>query len=186
MNVFCQTVKKVKRKSKKSSLADMLIILISLLFSVIISPLFCTCRAVPLNSITPVGETTVNIWPLPSQFTSGNETLLLDPDVSLAVGGSGGSSVIVKEAFQRYRGIIFKHASRRNVVYNIKKIMIIVQSNNEEVCYSIWYDDDEDVCVCFDIFEWLFVVLLTASAWRGWELFIVSDEEWWSFYCWTS
>ena len=62
----------------------------------------------------------------------------MDPDLALVVGGDGGSSDIVREAFLRYRGIIFKHSSRflklrGRSVYDISKIRITVHSSSEVV-----------------------------------------------------
>ncbi|KAL5733332.1 hypothetical protein ACOSQ2_033024 [Xanthoceras sorbifolium] len=83
------------------------------------------------------------IWPLPAQFTSGNETLSVDPELSLALSGNGGRSRIVKEAFDRYKAIIFKQTSSRASVYkllrgmrsgyDITKLSIIVHSDSEEL-----------------------------------------------------
>ncbi|XP_024970541.1 beta-hexosaminidase 1 [Cynara cardunculus var. scolymus] len=79
------------------------------------------------------------LWPLPSEFTSGNETLAVDPDLSLSVSGNGGNSVIITEAFERYRTIIFKHVGSskfggiRTLGYDISKLTIVVNSNDEEL-----------------------------------------------------
>ncbi|KAL2555808.1 Beta-hexosaminidase 1 [Forsythia ovata] len=76
------------------------------------------------------------IWPLPSEFSFGNQTLTVDPNLSLAIGGNGGSSSIVKEAFERYKLIIFKHHSKLSkygASYDIGKLNVIVHSANEEL-----------------------------------------------------
>lgn len=76
------------------------------------------------------------LWPLPSKFTSGNETLTVDPDLTISVSGNGGNSVIISEAFERYRNIIFKHTSgveKKKLGSDITKLSIILHSNNEEV-----------------------------------------------------
>lgn len=82
------------------------------------------------------------LWPLPSQYTFGNQTLSVDPNISLVLEGNGGSSDIVKEAFQRYKNIIFKHNSKvssSGLAYDIQKLNIIVHSENEEVmCVLLW------------------------------------------------
>lgn len=86
------------------------------------------------------------LWPMPSDFTFGNATLSVDPHLSLATAGDGGNSEILKAAFDRYRGIIFKHASgvsmfdkfwgrRRTFVYDISELKIVVQSDSEEVSW---------------------------------------------------
>ncbi|XP_027184788.1 beta-hexosaminidase 1 [Coffea eugenioides] len=77
------------------------------------------------------------LWPLPAQYTFGNQTLTVDPNLSLVLSGNGGASGIVKEAVQRYKDLIFKHSSKvpstSGVVYDIQKLSIIVQSDNEEL-----------------------------------------------------
>lgn len=85
------------------------------------------------------------LWPLPAEFTSGEETLSMDPSLSLTVAGNGGGSPIVRAAFDRYMGMIFKHAYNRAsslltrirflsmVEYDITSLKIIVHSDSEEV-----------------------------------------------------
>ncbi|CAH9065387.1 unnamed protein product [Cuscuta europaea] len=84
---------------------------------------------------TELDESLTYLWPLPSEFTSGNETLTVDPNISLSLTGNGGSSVIVKEAFERYKNIIFKHGSKVSTSgdYDIKQLSVIVHSDNEEL-----------------------------------------------------
>ncbi|XAR66318.1 Beta-N-acetylhexosaminidase [Bertholletia excelsa] len=97
-------------------------------------------RALGLNSVSQLDGSLVYLWPLPSNFTFGDYTLSVDPDLSLIVSGSGGGSAIVREAFERYRAIIFKHGSwismlklRVNMVYDLSKLRIVVHSDNEEL-----------------------------------------------------
>lgn len=90
------------------------------------------------NSTSELDDSLVYLWPLPSQFTFGKDVLAVDPDLSLDVGGDGGNSDIVKEAFLRYRGIIFKHSTRFSKLrgrsmYDISKIRITVHSDSEVV-----------------------------------------------------
>ncbi|KAL0002993.1 hypothetical protein SO802_016774 [Lithocarpus litseifolius] len=109
----------------------------------ILSLSLCVSQTLALNSVPePDASALTYLWPLPSEFTSGNRTLSVDPDLSLAVGGIGGNSAIVRAAFDRYRAIIFKHTSGisifsrftgRSSVYDICKLKIIVNSNNEEL-----------------------------------------------------
>ncbi|CAA7041411.1 unnamed protein product [Microthlaspi erraticum] len=85
------------------------------------------------------------IWPLPAEFSSGEETLSVDPGVSLIVAGDGGGSPIVRAAFERYMGMIFKHTYGRAssllarirflrmVEYDITSLNIIVHSESEEL-----------------------------------------------------
>ncbi|KAH6762676.1 beta-hexosaminidase 1 [Perilla frutescens var. hirtella] len=83
------------------------------------------------------GDSPTYIWPLPSQYTSGNQTLTVDPNLTLITSGNGGGSLIVSEAFDRYKRIIFEHASLKlpssGVDYDLKKLSILVHSDNEEL-----------------------------------------------------
>ncbi|KAL0317217.1 UNVERIFIED_CONTAM: Beta-hexosaminidase 1 [Sesamum angustifolium] len=83
----------------------------------------------------------VYIWPLPWQYTSGNETLTVDPNLSLVTSGNGGGSLIVSEAFDRYKRMIFEHASsvshRAGVDYDLTKLSVVVHSGNEEVFQDV-------------------------------------------------
>jgi hexosaminidase len=64
--------------------------------------------------------------------------------VTLIVAGNGGGSLIIRAAFDRYMGIIFKHASGRGsllsrirflkmVEYDITSLKIVVHSDSEEL-----------------------------------------------------
>ncbi|KAF8396729.1 hypothetical protein HHK36_018359 [Tetracentron sinense] len=95
-------------------------------------------RFLGFKSISELDDSLVYLWPLPSSFNYGNDTISVDPDLSLEVGGSGGSSAIVSEAFQRCKEVMFKHSYRfssldstRKGVYDINKIRIVVGSDNE-------------------------------------------------------
>lgn len=86
------------------------------------------------NDFNPNSSSPVYLWPLPSNFTFGNQTLSIDPDLSLTVSGNVGNSVIVNDAFYRYRKIIFKHETKlRNVAYDIRRISVVVHSDDQEV-----------------------------------------------------
>lgn len=82
----------------------------------------------------------VHLWPLPYEFAHGNDTLSVDPDLLLSVGGNGGGSSIVRDAFRRYRSIVFRHVrpSRRfglrwrwEARYDVISIRVIVHSPDE-------------------------------------------------------
>ncbi|XP_011076894.1 beta-hexosaminidase 1 [Sesamum indicum] len=77
------------------------------------------------------------IWPLPWQYTSGNQTFTVDPKLSLVTSGNGGGSLIVSEAFDRYKRMIFEHASSvshsTGVDYDLTKLNVVVHSGNEEL-----------------------------------------------------
>ncbi|RZC76865.1 hypothetical protein C5167_000979 [Papaver somniferum] len=84
-------------------------------------------------------DSIVYIWPLPSKYTYGNNTISINPDLSLEISGNGGYSIIVSEGFQRYREIIFKHHSRKKsgVLYDVNKLKIIVNSDNETLNLNV-------------------------------------------------
>ncbi|CAI8592166.1 unnamed protein product [Vicia faba] len=85
------------------------------------------------------------LWPLPSNFTSGNYSLSVDPSLTHSVIGNGGVaySPLLDSAFERYRSIIFKHAgfgfgrklraSFSVVPYDITTLNIVLHSDNEEL-----------------------------------------------------
>jgi len=95
------------------------------------------------------------LWPLPSNFTSGNHSLSVDPSLTLSLIGNGGVAYfpILDAAFDRYKGIIFKHAGfefgkgfvrklRERislVAYDVVGLNIVVHSDDDEVNF---------VCVC--------------------------------------
>ena len=91
------------------------------------------------------------LWPLPAEFTSGGDTLSVDPALTLSVAGNGGGSAILREAFGRYRGIVFKNTAgvgfsfirklRERLVssvsaFDVDTLKITVHSDNEEV--RVW------------------------------------------------
>ncbi|KAK6933242.1 Beta-hexosaminidase, eukaryotic type, N-terminal [Dillenia turbinata] len=90
------------------------------------------------NSTINLDDSLVYLWPLPSHFTFGDDTLSVDPDLSLSLAGVGGNSPILTEAFQRYLKIIFKHNSRVSgdnlrggLIYDIGELKITVNSDDE-------------------------------------------------------
>ncbi|KAJ8542223.1 hypothetical protein K7X08_017089 [Anisodus acutangulus] len=83
-------------------------------------------------------ESLTYIWPLPSQFTSGNNTLTVNPNLTLDFTGNAGSgSVVVEEAFERYKKIIFKHGANKLAkagdYYDVNRVTVIVHSDNDEL-----------------------------------------------------
>ncbi|KAL6496786.1 Beta-hexosaminidase 1 [Orobanche hederae] len=84
-----------------------------------------------------IDETLTYIWPLPSNYTSGNQSLTVDPNLSLVTSGIGGKSSFVLQAFERYKAIIFKHVSSKlpdtGINYDLTKLNIIVHSVDEEL-----------------------------------------------------
>lgn len=98
----------------------------------------CFSRAVGLNSTSELDNPFVYVWPLPAEFAYGDKTLSVDPDLLLTVDGCGGKSIIIREAFERYRAIIFKHTSgisirklRGGSKYDVSGLRIIVHSDSE-------------------------------------------------------
>ena len=106
--------------------------------------LFWVSQLLVLNSGFELDESLTYIWPLPSEFTSGNETLTVDPTLSLSVLGKGGDLKILREGFERYKKIIFKHVSGVSIfeklrgirsVYDISELRIILNSDSEEASW---------------------------------------------------
>ncbi|RDX63576.1 Beta-hexosaminidase 1, partial [Mucuna pruriens] len=77
------------------------------------------------------------IWPLPAKFSFGNESLSVDPALSLS--GNAVASPIVRDAFDRYKRIVFKHGDRFSFLrtlraaYDVTKLSITVHSYSEEL-----------------------------------------------------
>ncbi|GLT66916.1 hypothetical protein SLA2020_392560 [Shorea laevis] len=103
---------------------------------------FFISQNVVLGIAFDLDESQTYIWPLPSEFSSGSNTLYVDPSMLLTVSGDGGNSVIIREAFERYKRVIFKHAAGfsifgkfmgRGSVYDISKLRVIVHSQSEEL-----------------------------------------------------
>ncbi|XP_009631516.1 beta-hexosaminidase 1 [Nicotiana tomentosiformis] len=85
------------------------------------------------HKTTELDESLTYLWPLPSQFTFGNDTLTVDPNLSIVFTGNGVGSVIVKEAFERYKKIIFKHGSKSGEFFDVTQLTVIVHSDNDEL-----------------------------------------------------
>ncbi|XP_006654923.1 beta-hexosaminidase 1 [Oryza brachyantha] len=82
-----------------------------------------------------VGGDPVYLWPLPKSFTSGSQTLLVDPDLALDAQGPGGGAAAVAEAFERYRKLTFSpwaHAARNGSGgYDVARLAVVVASADE-------------------------------------------------------
>ncbi|XP_019452564.1 PREDICTED: beta-hexosaminidase 1-like [Lupinus angustifolius] len=105
-------------------------------------PLFLSSQTIAITvKPTPQQPLSFNslpfIWPLPKKFTFGNESLSLDPKLSLS--GNAVFSPILRAAFDRYKGIVFKNTDRYGLVttfktvYDVAKLKIIVHSYSEEL-----------------------------------------------------
>lgn len=112
-------------------------------------------RGTPLDiTFDQSDETPTYLWPLPAEYTSGNEALDVDPALKLTVAGNGGGSAVLRAGFDRYRGIVFKHTGlglgfsfmrklRERLVssvsaYDVDTLNITVHSDNEEVGAVVW------------------------------------------------
>ncbi|XP_015942301.1 beta-hexosaminidase 1 [Arachis duranensis] len=100
----------------------------------------CVSEAVAAGTLNPTPRSSPSlpfIWPLPAAFTFGNHTLSVDPALSLA--GNAASSAILRAAFDRYRGIVFKHSDRYGFLrtlrttYDVSKLQINVQSHTDQL-----------------------------------------------------
>lgn len=114
------------------------------IFSVLLIAIFCVAFCDSSSSVSEVNESLslTYLWPLPLEFNFGNNSLSVDPGLSLAVAGNGGHSPIIRAAFDRYRRIIFKHSNGnylfgrlrgRRLAYDISKLTIVVASDSEDV-----------------------------------------------------
>ncbi|KAJ6983227.1 hypothetical protein NC653_026137 [Populus alba x Populus x berolinensis] len=99
--------------------------------------LFTICTFL-LYSSAELDDNLTYVWPLPAKFSSGNNTLSVDPELSLVFDGKGGDSSIIKDGFGRYKKIIFKHSTKsssvnKRLVFDIGVLKIVVLSDNEEL-----------------------------------------------------
>ncbi|XP_060212628.1 beta-hexosaminidase 1 [Lycium barbarum] len=90
------------------------------------------------HQTTKLDESLTYIWPLPSKFTSGNNTITVNPNLTLDfTGNTGSGSGVIEEAFERYKKIIFKHGSNKlsktGDYFDVNKVTVIVHSDNHEL-----------------------------------------------------
>ncbi|KAG4947217.1 hypothetical protein JHK87_043224 [Glycine soja] len=86
------------------------------------------------------------------EFTSGGNTLSVDPAFTLSVAGNGGGSAILRAAFDRYRGIVFKNIAsvgfsfirklREQLVssvsaFDVDTLKITIHSDHEELQFGV-------------------------------------------------
>ncbi|XP_039023515.1 beta-hexosaminidase 1-like isoform X2 [Hibiscus syriacus] len=95
-----------------------------------------------VNSGFHLNRSLTYIWPLPYELTSGNETLTVNPALSLSIIGRGGNFKILREGFRRYKKIIFsftygvpvsKNSRRIRSIFDISELRIIVNSDSDEL-----------------------------------------------------
>ncbi|KAG8380724.1 hypothetical protein BUALT_Bualt06G0045700 [Buddleja alternifolia] len=102
------------------------------------------------------------IWPLPSHYTFGNLTLTLDPNLTLRYANANAHSLIVSEAFDRYKTIIFKHTTTSTlpttpISYDLTTLTIIVHSHNQQLqlgvdeSYSLMVAPRDELSIVGDI-----------------------------------
>ncbi|XP_057522383.1 beta-hexosaminidase 1 [Amaranthus tricolor] len=115
---------------------------LSTTIAAILSLFFLTITPLSLSSSSSLDDSLTYIWPLPANFTSGNLTLTVDPDLSISYSGN---SMIISDAFLRYKRLIFIHASKvsrkfrsiRGPAYDISVLQIIVHSSDEELQFGV-------------------------------------------------
>ncbi|CAL9007965.1 unnamed protein product [Prunus brigantina] len=102
----------------------------------------CVLQTQGLNSADEVNDSLTYLWPLPSEFTFGNKTLSVHPQLSLVVGGNGSNSSILRLGFDRYKAIIFKNSHGvssfdrirgRRLSYDVTKLKVVVHSDSEDL-----------------------------------------------------
>lgn len=78
------------------------------------------------------------IWPLPAKFSFGNQTLSVDPTLSLI--GNAANSPIVKADFDRFKGIVFTSngysfgfVRTDKAAYDVNKLNVVVHKKTEEL-----------------------------------------------------
>ncbi|CAI0443035.1 unnamed protein product [Linum tenue] len=120
--------------------------------------LFALFTLLPLNPAAGAAHAgpLTYLWPLPADFNSGEQTLSVDPDLALVADGNGGKSAIIKDAFDRYKGIIFKRGGsggrrslglerfaaggrkgKRSASYDVAGLKIVVHSGSEELALGV-------------------------------------------------
>jgi len=135
-----------------------------------------TVTSVSVRRGAPLDETPTYLWPLPAEYTAGNQALGVDPALKLIVAGNGGGSAVIRAGFERYRGIVFQHTGlelgfsfmrklRERLVsavsaYDVDTLKITVHSDNEEV-HTMRVDD----CLVSQrgIFNWVMTFLFCFS-----------------------
>ncbi|KAG1371649.1 Beta-hexosaminidase 1 [Cocos nucifera] len=87
------------------------------------------------NSTASLNDSPVYLWPLPKEFSYGDRTVTIDPDLALRLEGPGGNSTVLKEAFERYKDLIFKTWARSvrrwSQAYDVSELTVFVSSDNE-------------------------------------------------------
>ncbi|XP_077220055.1 beta-hexosaminidase 1 [Tasmannia lanceolata] len=106
------------------------------------------------KSAEELDESLVYLWPIPKEFRHGNDTLSVDPDLSLQFQSDDGDSPLVRDSFIRYKQIIFKHrskfyGSKSQAAYDISKLTVVVRSADDTLqlgvdeSYSLYVAKDD-------------------------------------------
>lgn len=96
-----------------------------------------TSHARPISVVNSSNssDSIVYLWPLPKHFTHGHHTLSVSPHLTLRLQGPGHNSTILREAFHRYRHLIFKpwaHAGTTSD-YQLNTLTVLLSSDDETV-----------------------------------------------------
>ncbi|KMZ57942.1 Beta-hexosaminidase, family GH20, partial [Zostera marina] len=122
-------------------------VLVLVFFSAI--PILETTRILQNTLHISNDDSPIYIWPLPKQFEHGNSTLSVDPNLSLHIKGLGANSDILREAFERYKGIIFGYrangrkgsdgirVSDEGEVYDVTGLNLVIASGDETLQFGV-------------------------------------------------
>ncbi|KAJ0979429.1 hypothetical protein J5N97_014903 [Dioscorea zingiberensis] len=126
-------------KSLNAHLVLLLIVLLASLSDALHAP--AARRRVSKTSVDlNLGDELVYLWPLPKSFNHGNQTLTVDPDLSLQTQGAGWSSPIVAEAFERYKDLVFNsQVFRRGAFesYDVTTLTVVIDSDDDALQFGV-------------------------------------------------
>ncbi|KAK9684152.1 hypothetical protein RND81_10G190100 [Saponaria officinalis] len=113
--------------------------IIAIIINLLLFTSFTLVISISSSSSSDHNDVLTYVWPLPAKSTSGNQTLAVDPDLSLSFSGN---SNIIDDAFRRYKRLVFDHATkvygtkrfRRHLTfYDVRVLRIVVHSPDEEL-----------------------------------------------------
>ncbi|KAH7677994.1 hexosaminidase protein [Dioscorea alata] len=85
-----------------------------------------------------LNDTLVYLWPLPKNFSQGDQTLTVNPDLTLQLRGARGSSLIVSEAFERYKDLVFRsQVVLRGASFDVSTLTVVVESDDDELQFGV-------------------------------------------------
>lgn len=82
------------------------------------------------------------LWPMPAQVACGDSTVLVDPEFELVAYGLGGNSLIVSDAFDRYKRLIFSHYRQHFDIINPKELGLLEGFLLERLTVNVSSDDN--------------------------------------------